>query len=648
MRQRNRVLTAALAAITVAAGLTAVSAPAQAAPKTFFLQRTGDVPTLVQAGRPTTLPTLYVSRLSLRSNVRRVAAGNDFTLSGTVKPAKANVVVSRQRLVKGKWTTLGSTKTDRKGRWLMTLTAPEMSQVITYRAVAKKSSRTVVTSSQIQVSVVAAVASQPTPEASAQTPTASPRPTTTRPVTPRPTTPRPSVQPVDTTNPDAPDGGATTTPTPSAAPTPTPTPTSTMAAVGPGNRILGTDISRWQHPNGAPIDFVKMFNAGSRYIFIKASDGDAIEGRGIGHGNAGVWFKSDREQAQAAGMLTGFYHFAQLPSSNVASVITRSAKLQADLAIGRLAQVGGYNAKDLPYVLDIEVAPAGVTRTSITLFSKTWLDEMERRTGKRPIVYASPSFLEGKTDRDAFWRNSPLWVAHYMSAADMAIRQPGQKQAGGCWATAWTTTSCQMQWTFWQYTSTGPAAAYGIAAGMSNIDLNVFNGSARDLLALTTGAWTPTPGDFLPEFEPTRMFTTVTQTASNRWTVTVKVNRMPKNVLSELPVISGVVSATLRPFDAPVSSPTPTPTVENDVPNAGNVDSPVPSPSVTIAPSPTPTRANLPRVLSITKTADGTWSIVIADLIKTADSSGVNTLNIQYTDNARIHLGSSSSVTIRN
>ncbi len=45
-----------------------------------------------------------------------------------------------------------------------------------------------------------------------------------------------------------------------------------IALTGPGGRIHGTDVSRWQHPGDKPIDFVKMYNAGMRFVMIKASD----------------------------------------------------------------------------------------------------------------------------------------------------------------------------------------------------------------------------------------------------------------------------------------------------------------------------------------------------------------------------------------
>ena len=41
---------------------------------------------------------------------------------------------------------------------------------------------------------------------------------------------------------------------------------------GPGSRIHGTDISRWQHPNGKLIDLKKKRAAGINFVMIKGSD----------------------------------------------------------------------------------------------------------------------------------------------------------------------------------------------------------------------------------------------------------------------------------------------------------------------------------------------------------------------------------------
>ena len=82
-----------------------------------------------------------------------------------------------------------------------------------------------------------------------------------------------------------------------------------IALSGPGGRIHGTDVSRWQHPGDKPIDFVKMYNAGIRFVIIKASDtrddADAL---------ALKYLLMNRDPAQAAGLYTGYYHYAILKS----------------------------------------------------------------------------------------------------------------------------------------------------------------------------------------------------------------------------------------------------------------------------------------------------------------------------------------------
>jgi len=43
-------------------------------------------------------------------------------------------------------------------------------------------------------------------------------------------------------------------------------------AMGPGNRILGLDISKYQHTKNLPIDFTKMHAAGVRFLYINGGN----------------------------------------------------------------------------------------------------------------------------------------------------------------------------------------------------------------------------------------------------------------------------------------------------------------------------------------------------------------------------------------
>ena len=103
-------------------------------------------------------------------------------------------------------------------------------------------------------------------------------------------------------------------------------------AAGPGDRIHGADISRWQHPADKPINFVKMHAAGLRFVMIKASDTRQDADR-----LSLKYVATDRESAQQAGIYTGFYHYALLPDVRTSSEIVKDATVQAQKVIWRLA-----------------------------------------------------------------------------------------------------------------------------------------------------------------------------------------------------------------------------------------------------------------------------------------------------------------------
>lgn len=194
-------------------------------------------------------------------------------------------------------------------------------------------------------------------------------------------------------------------------------PASLISKAGPGVRIYGSDVSRWQHPNDQPINFKKMYNAGMRFVMIKASDtrddSDAL---------ARKYLAMDRHAAQAAGLYTGFYHYATPPNTTSRSVVIEDAKAQAQRAVWRLASVGGYTELDLPYALDFEnncVSYSGnrcikySSKKFNTLWAETWLETVHAKTGRKPFLYSYPAFLERALNRSAKLRSYPLWLSHF-------------------------------------------------------------------------------------------------------------------------------------------------------------------------------------------------------------------------------------------
>ena len=309
--------------------------------------------------------------------------------------------------------------------------------------------------------------------------------------------------------------------------------------LGPGGRIHGSDVSRWQHPNDATIDFVKKYKAGLRFVMIKASDS-----RDEADALALKYVIMDRSSAQAAGIYTGFYHYAVLPDSKDSAVIQQDATAQAQKVLWRLAALGGYNEMDLPYALDLEnncvqYDNAGcskyASKQSVTLWAKTFLRIVKEKTGRTPILYSYPAFLENAMVRDDELARYPLWLAQYAIDPADPLAQPGLKP-GGCYVHSWTSANCSSQWIIWQYSSCGIAPKYGVPG--NRLDLNVFRGTQEEFLALATGTWKPTESDFMPKNESTTVtIKSVNATSTDKNTI-VKVEVFRP---TGLPVVTGTV-----------------------------------------------------------------------------------------------------------
>lgn len=277
-----------------------------------------------------------------------------------------------------------------------------------------------------------------------------------------------------------------------------------LVSTGPGNRIHGVDISKWQHPYNKPINFTKMADAGVRFVMIKGSDSqyasDLI---------AKKYLKIDRAAAQAAGLYTGFYYFSYLPDTSVKAEIITDAKAQAQKVVWRLGEIGGYTQQDLPVALDLEtncvrlisgVCKKYASRDQVSLWAKTWLSEVTLKTNRMPFIYSYPNFLQSAMTRSKELAKYPLWIAAYGKHPAEPSNHPGMKSVG-CFAHSWTKSDCTADYQIWQYSSCGFGSKYGVPS--SRIDLNVFNGNEDKFYALTKGTWQPSAVDLLPFNEPT-------------------------------------------------------------------------------------------------------------------------------------------------
>lgn len=419
------------------------------------------------------------------------------TFYGTLKPAKSGIVVKIQVKTAEKWkSTRFTAKTTKAGTWKVTALATAMDSKVTYRVSALAAGKKIYSNSRT-------ITIKQLPEISEADPAL------------------------------------------------------VIGEFGPGGRIHGADISRWQHPNDKTIDFVKMYDAGIRFVMIKASDtrddADALSLK---------YLVMDHSAAQAAGIYTGFYHYTILPDVSDDAAVIQDATAQAQKAIWRLASIGGYTERDLPYALDLEnkcvrLSTTGAcqkyaTRAQVTLWATVFLRILKEKTGKTPLMYSYSNFLESSMNRNAELAQYPLWLAQYAIDPFDPLNQPGLK-ASGCYVHSWTGANCDSQWTMWQYTSCGIAPKYGVPG--ARLDLNLFRGSAEAFVQLVQGSWVPAVVDLMPSNEPT-LLTVLKQSAS---TTNKYVNFSVTVVRPDLsPVVTGSVKLVFDSVTAPSIKPTQT------------------------------------------------------------------------------------------
>jgi len=441
-------------------------------------------------------PYAQAATSSLTLSVQQTPSATDsvVTFYGTIKPARSGLSVKIQGNTSGSWkTTRFMTKTTKAGTWKIVAVATSFDIPIKYRAQVNVSGK--ITNSSIRTITMKKL---------------------------------PQISNAD--------------------------PSLIVESFGPGGRIHGADVSRWQHPNDKPIDFSVAYASGLRFVMIKASDT-----RDTADALALKYLIMDHAAAQAAGLYTGFYHYAILPDVSDSAGIIRDATAQAQKVLWRLAAIGGYTERDLSYALDLEnkcvrVSSSGAcqkyaSRAAVTLWAETFLGLLKEKTGRTPILYSYSNFLESSMNKSEKLAQYPLWLAQYAIDPFNPINQPGIK-AGGCFVHSWTGANCDSQWTIWQYTSCGIAPKYGVPG--TRLDLNIFRGSASDFLNLTKGTWAPSLVDLMPNNEPTQMVINAQSASTTNKLVTFKttVTRPDSN-----PVVTGAVKLVFDAATAPKTKP---------------------------------------------------------------------------------------------
>ncbi len=217
-----------------------------------------------------------------------------------------------------------------------------------------------------------------------------------------------------------------------------------MQARKAGN-AQGVDVAHYQ----GNIDFKKVAADGITFVIAKATQ-NGMDKK----------FLQNIAGARAAGLLTGAYHYLDEKVTTVALAKEAAAKFAA-----AIRQAGGV---DLPPVLDYESKAPGVGTAQATLIARAFLEEIERLTGQRGMLYTYPAFIHNFRGLEKW----PLWIARY-SASKVPVNASG-----------WT------QWEIWQYHGgvageggTLPNGKQRVAGINSPVDLNEWNGTPAQMRA---------------------------------------------------------------------------------------------------------------------------------------------------------------------
>jgi|BarGraNGADG00212_1021973.scaffolds.fasta_scaffold05307_5 lysozyme len=211
------------------------------------------------------------------------------------------------------------------------------------------------------------------------------------------------------------------------------------AATGPVQ--YGPDVSSWQHPGGAAINWGAVAGSGQAFAIVKATES----------GYVNPYLGTDIAQAHAAGLVVGAYAYAR-PQYDAAGQADKFSQ-----AIGTLP------APALPPILDLEEA-GGLNPADLIAWTHRFLDRARGATGITPMIYTGPWFWSTAMADNTGFAAYPLWEASYTTAS--------VPQHLASWST----------YTLWQFTDN--AYIPGIGGG---VDQSRFNGTA-DQLAASPGA----------------------------------------------------------------------------------------------------------------------------------------------------------------
>jgi lysozyme len=201
--------------------------------------------------------------------------------------------------------------------------------------------------------------------------------------------------------------------------------------------VKGLDISQWQ---GNSIKHIYR-NDGIEFIICKATEGI---------NNIDAKFAYNWKTSKQKGFIRGAYHYYQNNEDPI---------LQAKHYIKTIEQQNEIQPllyKDFPPILDIEEIPTD--KISFQEALKKWLEHVEKKTHRVPIIYGNTYFLSTYLN-DPYFSKYPLWIADWTSNKQPQLPKIWKKKG----------------WKLWQQSNRKQIGTY-------KVDVDIFNGNYQQLL----------------------------------------------------------------------------------------------------------------------------------------------------------------------
>lgn len=221
--------------------------------------------------------------------------------------------------------------------------------------------------------------------------------------------------------------------------------------------IFGVDVSRH---NGA-IDHFKCAAAGAKFAAVRCTVGDYYIDTRWGENYAGF---------TAAGVKRLAY-MVVVPENSCGHKITAEAHVNIFLKAVEKRPL------DFPPVLDCELPRLHQPGLNVYLTDliKEICQLLLHELGDYPIIYTRKTWWDPSVNRASYWKNYPLWTAHYTSAPQPLV------------------PSDWPSWQLWQYSNKGPGEMFG-----TEEDYIDFNHMQLDFWQKYTGA--PPASNMVPVY----------------------------------------------------------------------------------------------------------------------------------------------------